>query len=340
MSNANHMRIIGSILGWYACSTILVSANKIIFDILDFPIPLLVTFLHFSLTCFVMVIIRNRLPDLIGHTVISRSEFIWAVLPVALCTAGDVGLSNMAYSRLPISVMTVLKSSAPVCIYTAAVVAKIERFQWRLSVLCVCIAVAVAFAMPDSSLDGEVSVVGIVIVSLAMVCLSIRWIFIQSMSRRYTPMQLMYLIQPMSALCLLPFALGFEFSSIDVFSKSTTESALLASCLVLGSAFAAMGLLYFEYRIVHYTTSLSLAIAGIGKEIVTLFLSFLFFDEKFTRKQIICISLSILGILAYSLLRSREGVAKSSFTLKTTHMQLDSPTRTVSVMMNDLSPID
>ena len=296
------------------------SANKVLFDYLDLEIPLLVTFVHFSITSFVMVIIRAEYPDLIGHAVLSRSEFTHWILPIAVCTAGDVVLSNMAYSRLPISVMTVLKSSAPVCIYTAAVVGRLERFQWRLSGLCVLIAMSVACAMPESEESDTVEfefTSGIVIVLAAMVCLSVRWVLVQTLTRRYTPGQLLLFIQPTSALVLLPFAFFFECnSSLGGFWNNGSSTAMMCVGLICGSAFAAMALLLFEYRIVHYTTSLTLSIAGIGKETLTLLLSVLIFGEWFTIRQIVCILLSMVGIVLYALLRRKtaeeEAVPKSA----------------------------
>lgn len=344
LSAAHHVQVAGAIFGWYACSFVLVSCNKVIFDILDLPVPLLVTFVHFSITSFIMVLLRSKFPALVGQSVVSRSEFLRWILPIAICTAGDVGLSNMAYSRLPISVFTVLKSSAPVCIYGAAVVGGIEKFQWRVGLVCAVIAVSVACAMPTPALSASWEYfTGILIVLCAMICLSVRWVLIQTLSRRYTPSELMYFIQPTSALVLLPFALTFE--------SSIGAVPWLAVALVCGSALAAMGLLFLEYRIVHYTTSLTLSIAGIGKEVLTLCLSFLIFSETFSIRQIFFVSISILGIIIYGILRKPVAVlasGKSSFVLapktdqtvfrrdvsedSNMHLRSVSPARTVSLM--------
>jgi solute carrier family 35 protein C2 len=214
----------------------------------------------------------------------------------------------MAYSRLPISIITVLKSSAPVCIYTAAVIAGVERFNIRTSIVCVWIATSVAFAIPPEMGENEVQsnyLVGIFMVVTAVLCLSIRWVIVHSLTRRFTPVQLVYLIQPSSAVVMLPFALGIECNS-SLSQSLSTQPLAVPLVLIFGSAFAALALLLFEYKIVHDTSSLTLSIGGIGKEILTLCLSMLIFKESFTLRQIIATSASIAGILVYALIRTRD----------------------------------
>lgn len=314
------MRLLLAILGWYVSAAILVSANKVMFGILNLNIPLLVTFIHFSVTSFLMVLVKKRLPDVLGKTHVTRAEFLRTVIPVAVCTAGDVGLSNMAFSRLPISVITVLKSSAPVCIYFAAVVAGIEQFQWRVVSICVLITTSVAFAVPPHAGNADDAqeyayMSGIIIVIAAVACLSVRWVLIQKLSRQFSPFQLIYLIQPVSALVLFPLVVIFDCGDkIDtrVGQFSTSVEYIIPIGLILGSGIAALILLFCEYQIVHHTTSLTLSISGIGKEVLTLALSFVVFGESFSTQQIIAISASLIGIFLYAYIRSSVGPKKSA----------------------------
>ena len=291
---------------WYLSSSLLIGANKILFDVLSIEVPLLVTFIHFSITSLVLAAIRSKRPDITGGVQVTVYEFLCSILPVALCTAGDVGLSNMAYSRVPVSVMTILKSSAPVCIYTVAVIVGVERFRLRTSFVCTMIAVSIAFAVPSANGLEEAPgtyIEGIVMVVVAVGCLSVRWVLVQSLLRKHAPLQLLYLIQPTSALILLPFALTIELNT-SLGRAIEGDSLVTAGLLIFGSAFAAMALLFCEYKIVHDTTSLTLSVAGIGKEVLTLTLSAIFFSETFTLRQIVSISFSILGILLYALDRA------------------------------------
>jgi solute carrier family 35 protein C2 len=315
-STTSHAVIALVILGWYVMGTLLVSSNKVLFDLLKVEIPLLSTFIHFSVTSFVLVAVRASCPDLIPKVSITRAEFIRAVLPVAITTALDVGLSNMAYSRLPISIMTVLKSSSVVFIYTVGVLFSIERFRWRTSLVCLVIATSIALAAPSQAQDEDTNesafISGVIMVCVAVVSLSIRWVLIQSLTKRYTPLQLVYVIQPTSALVMLPFAAAFELN-LKLYALLSSSSLWLPVLLVFGSAFIAMLLLICEYKIVHATSSLTLSIAGIGKEVLTLVLSLVLFGESFSTKQYIAISVSIVGIFVYALMRSRDTASNSGY---------------------------
>ena len=313
-SRGKYLWIALTIIFWYSSSSMLIASNKVLFDLLDIEIPLLVTFVHFSITSLILAAGRSRRPDLVGCVQVSSAEFIFSILPVAVCTAGDVGLSNMAYSRVPVSVMTILKSSAPVCIYTAAVLVGLERFRLRTSLLCFLITASIALAVPNSEgleNDSNGYVAGIAMVVVSVACLSVRWVLIQSLTRKYSPIQLLYLIQPTSALVLLPFALLTELN-VSLGRMLETHSMVIPSLLIFGSSFAAMGLLLCEYKIVHDTTSLTLSIAGIGKELLTLTLSVVVFSENFTLRQIVAVSFSICGILLYGILRSKQPLEEVS----------------------------
>ena len=315
-TRTSHAVVALAIFGWYVMGSLLMSSNKILFDLLKVEIPLLSTFIHFSVTSFTLVIVRYCSPNLVPSLSVSRSEFFRCVLPVAVTTALDVGLSNMAYSRLPISIITVLKSSSVVFIYTVGVLWRVEQFRWKTSLVCLVIATSIALATPGTAgeeMNDSSFVGGVIMVGVAVLSLSIRWVLIQTLTKRYTPLQLVYLIQPTSALVMLPFAAGLELNS-KLYALLSSSSLWLPILLVFGSAFIAMILLVAEYKIVHATSSLTLAIAGIGKEILTLVLSMVVFGERFNTKQIVAISVSILGIFVYAVIRNRDAVESSGYT--------------------------
>jgi solute carrier family 35 protein C2 len=169
----------------------------------------------------------------------------------------------------------------------------------------------VAFAVPHHSADTNREyqyLSGIVLVAIAVGCLAIRWVYVQTLTKRYSPLSLLYLTQPASALVMLPFALVID-CDMDLGHRLVARPLwdhFLPILLVFGSAIAAMALIFLEYKIVHQTTSLTLSIAGIGKEVLTLFLSAVIFSESFTTQQIIAIGVSIVGILVYALLRQSD----------------------------------
>jgi solute carrier family 35 protein C2 len=302
-----------SIIGWYISSSVLICCNKIMLSVLNVRLPLTITFIHFSLMSFILAAAKAKWPSLIGPIKLPVGEFRKLILPIAVCTAGDVGFSNMSYSRVPISVMVVLKSSAPVCIYFLGVFMGLETFRWRTTGICLLIAFAIGFSVPDRSLDGIDSVssspdfmVGCFLVLGAVIFLGIRWVLIQSLAAKYSPTQLLFLIQPPSALVLLPISILTEFDSSIIRNHFEVHRPWKLIALLIGSVLSAMKCLLCEYQIVHQTSSLTLSVAGIGKEVLTLILSFIVFREEFTSRQIISIFISLIGILIYSIIRKNS----------------------------------
>jgi hypothetical protein len=76
-------------------------------------------------------------------------------------------------------------------------------------------------------------------------------------------------------------------------------ASLLGLMLLVGSS-CALALLYFEYVLVRRTSSLTLCVAGIGKEILALSLSGLVFSEHLTLRQWLAVGVSLMGIYVFS----------------------------------------
>lgn len=61
---------------------------------------------------------------------LSRSTYLTRILPLGLCSAGTMGLGNMAYQYLDVAVLEMLKSCCPVFVFLVSVAMKLEKFSW------------------------------------------------------------------------------------------------------------------------------------------------------------------------------------------------------------------
>lgn len=61
---------------------------------------------------------------------VSRSMFLTKIVPLGLCSAGTMGLGNMAYQYLDVAILEMLKSCCPVFVFLVSVALKLERFSW------------------------------------------------------------------------------------------------------------------------------------------------------------------------------------------------------------------
>eukprot|EP01054_Gregarina_sp_Poly1_P011047 Gregarina_sp_Poly_1__11046@NODE_885_length_5840_cov_171_699290_g513_i1_p3_GENE_NODE_885_length_5840_cov_171_699290_g513_i1NODE_885_length_5840_cov_171_699290_g513_i1_p3_ORF_typecomplete_len205_score8_24TPT/PF03151_16/1_6e18UAA/PF08449_11/0_068EamA/PF00892_20/1_4_NODE_885_length_5840_cov_171_699290_g513_i151545768 len=131
--------VISSLAAWYTASLILTACNKILLDSLSFPYPLIVTFVHFS---GVALLIRMLLVAVGGTPLVALDfhTYILQILPIALCTAIEISLSNQAYSMVSLSVMTVIKSTLVAATYIVSIIAGMRCLLIR-RVYCLSVSV-------------------------------------------------------------------------------------------------------------------------------------------------------------------------------------------------------
>ncbi|KAF4695452.1 hypothetical protein FOZ60_004528 [Perkinsus olseni] len=305
------LKVALAILGWYVTSMSITALNKYLFSNLGVKFPLIVTFIHFSTTSIVLYLLFALWPSKFERPVISTKEYMRAIVPIAVCAASDIGLSNLSYSRISITAMTVVKSSAVVVTYLVGLLFGIEKFRWPIMACALTIMIAISSSVPGMQVDDWL---GILFVALAVLCTAFRWVLVQTQCTQFSAVQLMYLTQPISALALLPLAIILDASHLAIpIDVSGVQHLALPLCIICATAVLAFLLLFAEYRLVEVTSSLTLCIAGIGKEVATILMSVVLFDDWLSLRQTIAVAVSIVGIVTYSTLRIRYATEEAQF---------------------------
>lgn len=113
---------------WYASSITISLYNKHIISTLKIPYPLLMTSAHqLILYVITMVYILFQPETQESHRIPWKFK-----LPVAVCTALDVGLSNLSLKYVTLTVYLVIKTSSLAFVLFFSIVMKLEQFDWRL----------------------------------------------------------------------------------------------------------------------------------------------------------------------------------------------------------------
>ncbi|KAA0150835.1 hypothetical protein FNF29_04949 [Cafeteria roenbergensis] len=120
---------------WFSAAITLTLWNRWLLSEL-FQAPLVVTGVHFAVQSGISWIILLR----------SRPSFWALVSPIAVATASDVCLSNLAVSLVPVWLYTVGKSTSLCFTYAAAVALGLQRFRLRAAGLIAVVFVGVALA--------------------------------------------------------------------------------------------------------------------------------------------------------------------------------------------------
>lgn len=299
--------IIGSVLLWYAASISIMALNKWLFDKLKFTYPLLVTFIHFTVTSLVLQVLfscRCNFGSSISQ--VTGANYFKYILPIALFAASEVALSNFAYSQVSLSLMTVMKSSAAVLTYLFSVYFGLERFSYKLLLVVLFIMTSISCAVPGLEIKSSLGVAGLgVAVSLG----ALRWVIVhhQLQNHQLTPLQLMLLTQPLSSLFIACPAIFYDVRVLVTEAVTSEVPELLAAVrLICCTVFLAFLVVFSEYNLVRITSSVTLTVAGIGKEIAVIFMSIFLFEERFGLVPSLGILSSIIGILIYAHIRHGE----------------------------------
>uniref|UniRef100_A0A8B9ZUX3 Solute carrier family 35 member C2 n=1 Tax=Anas zonorhyncha TaxID=75864 RepID=A0A8B9ZUX3_9AVES len=197
----------------------------------------------------------------------------------ALSTSLDIGLSNWSFLYVTVSLYTMTKSSAILFILLFSLLFKLEEMRVALVLVVLLIAGGLfMFTYKSTQFNTQ----GFVLVLCASFLGGVRWTLTQILMQKaelglQNPIDIMFHLQPLMFLVLFPLFAVFEGLPLSISEKlfHFHEAGMLL-CLVgklfLGGILA-FGLGFSEFLLVSRTSSLTLSIAGIFKEICVLFLA-------------------------------------------------------------------
>uniref|UniRef100_A0A2I3M974 Solute carrier family 35 member C2 n=1 Tax=Papio anubis TaxID=9555 RepID=A0A2I3M974_PAPAN len=255
----------------------------------------------------------------------------------ALATALDVGLSNWSFLYVTVSLYTMTKSSAVLFILIFSLIFKLEELRAALVLVVLLIAGGLFMFTYKST---QFNVEGFALVLGASFIGGIRWTLTQMLLQKaelglQNPIDTMFHLQPLMFLGLFPLFAVFEgvgnqglFQDAGVIKQ--VRKAFLAVVLeglhlstsekifrfqdtglllrVLGSLFLggilAFGLGFSEFLLVSRTSSLTLSIAGIFKEVCTLLLAAHLLGDQISLLNWLGFALCLSGISLHVALKA------------------------------------
>ncbi|XP_028778490.1 probable sugar phosphate/phosphate translocator At1g06470 isoform X1 [Neltuma alba] len=277
------------ILLWYSCSLFLTLYNKTLLghDLGKFPAPLLMNTVHFAMQAVVSKFIiwfwSHKFPT---SVVMSWSDYFLRVVPTALGTAMDVNLSNASLVSISVTFATMCKSGAPIFLLLFAFAFRLETPSFKLSGIMIIISIGILMTVAK---DTEFEFWGFVLVMLAAVMSGFRWCMTQILLQKETyglkdPLALMSYVTPVMAVATALLSLAMdpwdEFQDNNYFDN---PSHISRSCLLMifGGALAFLMVLT-EYILVSVTSAVTVTVAGVVKEAVTILVAVLYFHDEFT----------------------------------------------------------
>merc|ERR1712179_707272 len=133
----------------------------------------------------------------------------------------------------------------------------------------------------------------------------IRWTLSQLIMQKAqlglsNPIDLVFHVQPMMIIALLPFAVGFESTrvatSVSLMRFTSLSAFIQTVCLVSVGGFIAFLMECAEFLLVSYTSGLTLSVAGIVKEIISLTMAIIIEESDVSVINMIGLVVCMTGI--------------------------------------------
>ncbi|WOL02072.1 putative sugar phosphate/phosphate translocator [Canna indica] len=295
------------ILVWYTFSTCLTLYNKTLLGdkLGKFPAPLLMNTFHFALQAVlskIVVCVQSRKADL--HDTMTWKDYFLKVVPTALGTALDINLSNASLVFISVTFATMCKSASPVFLLIFAFAFRLETPSAKLLGIILVISFGVLLTVAK---ETEFQFWGFVFVMFAAVMSGFRWSMTQILLQKESyglknPITLMSYVTPTMAIATLVLSLVMDpWHDFDTNTYFDSPWHIARSCLLMltGGALAFFMVLT-EYILVSATSAVTVSIAGVVKEAVTIVVAVFYFHDQFTLLKGIGLLIIIIGVSLFN----------------------------------------
>lgn len=277
------------ILVWYTFSTCLTLYNKTLLGdhMGKFPAPLLMNTVHFSMQALLsraIVWFQSRGSE--TGVKMSWRDYSMRVVPTAIGSSLDINLSNESLVFISVTFATMCKSASPIFLLLFAFAFRLESPSVKLFGIIFVISVGVLLTVAK---ETEFELWGFIFVMLAAVMSGFRWSMTQILLQKeayglQNPITLMSYVTPVMAVITAILSLIVDpWQNMNTNGYFDNSKHILRSCLLmLVGGVLAFFMVLTEYILVSTTSAVTVMIAGIVKEAVTILVAVFYFHDQFT----------------------------------------------------------
>ncbi|KFY93385.1 hypothetical protein V500_03729 [Pseudogymnoascus sp. VKM F-4518 (FW-2643)] len=321
------------ILLWYIFSLSISIYNKWMFSAehLDFQFPLFTTCMHmlvqFSLASLVLYLFprfrpradslthpgsvytpeeqRRRELDAAEHKPLMTRWFYFTRLgPCGLSTGLDIGLGNMSLQFISLTFYTMCKSSALAFVLIFAFLFRLETPSVKLIAIIATMTVGVVMMVAG---EVDFSPIGFTLVISAAFFSGFRWALTQILLLRNpatsNPFASIFYLAPIMFLSLLAIAIPVEGPSALIAGLQILiekKGPFLGPTILLAPGAIAFCMTASEFALLQRTSVVTLSIAGIFKEVVTILAAGRVFSDIMTPVNLGGLAITISAIAGYN----------------------------------------
>ncbi|XP_062542931.1 solute carrier family 35 member C2 [Armigeres subalbatus] len=273
----------------------------------ELKFPLSVVLYHLCVKLVLSAVVRMilRCATKRKRIVLDWRTSVRKILPTGLASGIDIGFSNWGLELVQISLYTMTKSTTIVFILIFAILLKLEKKSWSLAAIVVMISGGLfLFTYKSTHFDA----LGFSFLLFASLSSGIRWSFAQLIMQKsklglHNPIDMIFHMQPWMILAVLPFTIGFEgkrlLEGFEVVLQTDTSIVMNMWLKISIGAFIAFAMEVSEFLVLCSTSSLTLSVAGIFKEICQLVLAVELYNDQLSLVNVLGLVMCLGGICCH-----------------------------------------
>ncbi|BFZ57506.1 hypothetical protein PYCC9005_004558 [Savitreella phatthalungensis] len=274
---------------------------------LNFPFPLFSTSIHMLLQfCCAAIVLRviPRYRKSLDASVSAR-DYVTKLGPCGAATALDIGFSNASLKTISLAFYTMCKSSSLAFVLLFAFIFRLERPTWHLVGVIGLITVGVVLMVAT---ETRFVLEGFLLIMTAAAMGGLRWSLTQMLLHgnpaTRNPFASIYRLAPVMFVCLFILACAMEGPLQFLSANLWHERGILYSVpLLMFPGLLAFGMTASEFALIRRTSVVTLSVAGILKEVLTIGASAVIYGDALTPMNLSGLGITILGIVVYNVFR-------------------------------------
>lgn len=302
---------------WIALSASVILYNKWVLAYYAFPYPVALTMWHMFF-CSVLAIGAVKL-GYVEPVGMSKETYLQAVVPIGFLYAGTLWLGNAAYLYLSVSFIQMLKALMPVAVFVVGCSFGTEKYSIQTFSNMLLISLGVCIAS-----YGEINfvIIGVLLQLLSIGTESTRLTLVQILLQRrglkLNPITTLYYIAP----CCFGFLL-IPFAFIEAPKLLNDPSVVYSPFIFFSNAACAFGLNMAVFLLIGKTSALTMNIAGVVKDWLLIFLSYLLYKAPVTPLNLFGYAIAFAAVLWYNYQKLQSMKTTAAQAIKTTETSKD-----------------
>ncbi|KAK0656539.1 triose-phosphate transporter family-domain-containing protein [Cercophora newfieldiana] len=333
------------ILLWYIFSLSISLYNKWMFDKgkLNFPFPMFTTSMHmlvqFTLASLVLFLFpslrpKNGYKSDLGQSrheaerpLMTKMFYLTRIGPCGMATGLDIGLGNTSLQFITLTFYTMCKSSSLAFVLLFAFAFRLESPTWRLVAIIATMTFGVIMMVAG---EVEFHLGGFVLVISAAFFSGFRWALTQILLLRNpatsNPFSSIFFLAPIMFITLFCIAIpveGFPALIAGLGAISEERGPIITPLLLLFPGTIAFLMTASEFALLKRTSVVTLSIAGIFKEAVTISAAALVFGDRMTPINIVGLIITLCAIAAYNYIKITSMRREAQTDVHRVHVQAE-----------------